>query len=99
VKAGADVVVGSHAHVLLGTGKLGNALVSYGLGNFVFYSGSELTSRTGVLHVTVTGRRIDRYRWLPGRISGGIPYPVTGAARDRAVSSWRSLRACAGLGP
>ena len=43
--AGADVVVGSHAHVLLGAGRLGRALVAYGLGNFVFYASREATSR------------------------------------------------------
>ena len=32
VDAGADVVVGSHAHRLLGGGRLGSAFVDYGLG-------------------------------------------------------------------
>ena len=99
VAAGADVVAGSHAHVLQGGGRLGKALVAYGLGNFVFYAFRELTSQTGVLEVTVTGRRIDGYRWVPARISGGIPYPVTGSAKQSAVASWQSLRACTGLRP
>ena len=99
VGAGADVVVGSHAHVLLGAGRMNRALVAYGLGNFVFYAFRELTSQTGVLEVTVTGRRIDGYRWVPARISGGIPYPLTGSARSQALASWRSLRACTGLRP
>ena len=98
-RAGADVVVGSHAHVLLGAGKLGKALVAYGLGNFVFYAFRELTSQTGVLEVTVTGRRIDGYRWVPARIAGGIPYPLRGGARAEALASWRALRACTGLRP
>jgi poly-gamma-glutamate synthesis protein (capsule biosynthesis protein) len=38
VQAGADIVVGSHAHVLLGGGHLGSAYVDYGLGNFAFYN-------------------------------------------------------------
>ncbi len=37
VKAGADIVVGSHAHVELGAGYMGSALVDYGLGNLAFY--------------------------------------------------------------
>ena len=37
VKAGADIVVGAGAHVLLGGGYLGSAYVDYGLGNFAFY--------------------------------------------------------------
>ena len=38
VRAGADIVIGSHAHVLLGAGYRGTALVDYGLGNFAFYN-------------------------------------------------------------
>ncbi len=97
VAAGADVVVGSHAHVLLGTGRMGKALVAYGLGNFVFYAFREITSRSGVLEVTVTGRRIDGYRWVPARISAGIPRPLAGADRRAALRRWNGLRVCTGL--
>ena len=96
VAAGADVIVGSHAHVLLGAGHLGNALVDYGLGNFVFYASREETVTSGVLEVTVTGRHVDSYRWVPARISGSIPYPVTGDAEAQAVASWKGLRGCTG---
>jgi poly-gamma-glutamate synthesis protein (capsule biosynthesis protein) len=98
-RAGADVVVGSHAHVLVGGGMLRRALVSYGLGNFVFYAGREATTQSGVLRVTVTGRRIDSYRWRPARISGGIPHPLSGSERARAVADWRALRSCTNLRP
>jgi len=97
--AGADVIVGSHAHVLLGAGRLGGAFVAYGLGNLVFYASREETSQTGVLEVTVTGRRVDGYRFVPARISGGLPYPLAGSERARAIGDWRSLRSCTGLRP
>lgn len=97
VQAGADVVVGAHAHVLQGAGRLGKAFVAYGLGNFVFYAFREETSRTGVLEVTVTGRRIDGYRWIPGRISNGLPSLLSGAERAQARRSWLDLRDCTGL--
>lgn len=97
VAAGADVVVGGHAHRLLGTGRMGNALVSYGLGNFAWYSTSGLATQTGVLLVTVTGRRVDGYHWVPARIVDGVPRPLAGAERRREVASWRSLRGCTGL--
>jgi len=97
VAAGADIVVGSHAHVLSGGGRLGKALVGYGLGNFVFYASRESTVASGVLEVTVTGRRIDSYRWRPARISGGIPYPLVGSERGRALAEWNRLRACTNL--
>jgi hypothetical protein len=97
VGAGADIVVGGHAHRLLGAGRLGKALVGYGLGNFVWYGTSELSTQTGVLLLTATGRRIDGYRWVPARIVGGVPRPVSGAERHQELAEWRSLRGCTGL--
>ena len=97
VAAGADVVVGSHAHILLGGGYLRGAYVHYGLGNFVFYSRGGLTAQSGVLLLTTQGRAITASRWVPAVISGGIPIPLQGANATRAVSSWQSLRRCTGL--
>jgi hypothetical protein len=97
VQAGADIVVGSHAHVLLGAGYLDNAYVDYGLGNFVFYSGGGATAQSGVLTLTVRARAVTKPRWVPAVISGGIPIPLGGAAADRAVASWKALRGCTGL--
>jgi Bacterial capsule synthesis protein PGA_cap len=99
VAAGADIVVGGHAHRLLGAGRMGHALVGYGLGNFVWYGTSELSTQTGVLFVAATGRRIDSYRWAPARIVDGVPRPLTGAERSAEIRSWRSLRGCTGLRP
>jgi poly-gamma-glutamate synthesis protein (capsule biosynthesis protein) len=97
IAAGADIVVGGHAHRLLGTGRMKRALVSYGLGNFVWYSASEVTTQTGVLLVTATGRRIDGYRFVPARIVSGTPRPLSGSARREALASWHALRGCTGL--
>jgi poly-gamma-glutamate capsule biosynthesis protein CapA/YwtB (metallophosphatase superfamily) len=99
VGAGADIVVGGHAHRLLGAGRMGKALVGYGLGNFVWYGTSELSTQTGVLLVTATGRRIDRFRWVPARIMDGVPRPLSGGERQRELAEWRSLRGCTGLKP
>jgi poly-gamma-glutamate capsule biosynthesis protein CapA/YwtB (metallophosphatase superfamily) len=97
VRAGADVVVGQHAHALLGAGYRGTAYVSYGLGNFEFYSAGGLSAQTGVLTLTVDGRKVTRPTWTPGTISGGLPIPLDGSAAAEAVDSWRSLRGCTGL--
>jgi hypothetical protein len=97
VAAGADVVVGSHAHILLGGGFLRGAYVHYGLGNFVFYSRGGVTAQSGVLLLTMRGRAVGNARWVPAVINGGIPIPLEGAAATRAVASWRSLRGCTGL--
>src|SRR4029450_12244326 len=79
IAAGADVVVGSHAHILLGGGYLRGAYVHYGLGNFVFYSRGGVTAQSGVLLLTTRGRAVTAARWAPAVISGGIPHPLQGA--------------------
>ena len=44
VKAGADIVFGSHAHRLQGDGRLGRGYVAYGLGNYAWYTQSSEAS-------------------------------------------------------
>lgn len=98
VAAGADIVVGQHAHVLLGGGYLGSAYVHYGLGNFQFYSATgSRTAETGVLTLTATGRTIADAQWHPGRLVEGLPTALTGDAAAAATSRWEGLRDCAGL--
>ena len=95
VDAGADAVVGGHAHRLQGGGRLGGAFVHYGLGNFLFKENSAEGARTGVLELTITGRQVDGYRWIPGRISGSVPRPLAGTDATSELSYWESLRGCA----
>ncbi|MCW2953808.1 MAG: Capsule synthesis protein CapA [Conexibacter sp.] len=97
VAAGADVIVGSHAHVQLGAGYAGQAFVDYGLGNLAFYATGPPSTAAGALAVTVTGRRVDGYRWRPALIEGGVPVPLEGAAATAGLAAWQSLRACTGL--
>jgi poly-gamma-glutamate synthesis protein (capsule biosynthesis protein) len=76
---------------------MGKALVSYGLGNFVWYSARPETVATGVLVVSATGRRINGYRFEPARIVSGTPRPLSGPERRSALASWHGLRGCTGL--
>lgn len=99
IAAGADVIVGGHAHILLGSGYLRGRYVNYGMGNFVFYNSGPQTGATGVLTLTIKGRKVLKDQWTPARINGGIPIPLTGQARQTAISSWNALRSCAGLSP
>jgi poly-gamma-glutamate capsule biosynthesis protein CapA/YwtB (metallophosphatase superfamily) len=97
VSAGANVIVGSHAHVLLGDGRLGGAYVDYGLGNFQFYNGSGVNAQTGVLTLTVRGRATISARFEPGLMQAGRPAPLTGSARAAALAAREQLRPCTGL--
>ena len=49
--------------------------------------------------MTVTGRRVDGYRWIPGRISNSVPQPLTGSDAANELAYWTSLQPCAALSP
>src|ERR1700722_8823777 len=94
VQAGADIIVGTHAHVLLGGGYLGSAYVDYGLGNFAFYDNSPPENASGSLVISVTGRHIDS---APGRraaIEADLPQPLSGTAATAALAAWNQARTC-----
>jgi len=96
--AGADIVVGSHAHVLLGSGWIDDTYVDYGLGNFLWYHNHQ--PETGVLQLRVRDGHVVDDAFTPARIgTDGRPRPVTGSARTSAVADWRGLRDCTGLAP
>ncbi|MFC7360680.1 CapA family protein [Nocardioides astragali] len=96
-EAGADVVVGSHTHVLGGSGWSGDTYVSYGLGNFVW--DHDRQPDTGVLTLTVDADGVVGDAWTPARIApGGKPRPVRGAGRAEAIEAWEDGRSCTGLG-
>jgi poly-gamma-glutamate capsule biosynthesis protein CapA/YwtB (metallophosphatase superfamily) len=99
--AGADIVVGSHPHVVQGTGLLDDTYVAYGLGNFVWYNpGTGAGSMTGVLTLTVDDGKVVAEQWLPARIqSNGLPLFATGADAEGLAADFSQLRECARLAP
>jgi poly-gamma-glutamate capsule biosynthesis protein CapA/YwtB (metallophosphatase superfamily) len=103
VTAGADVIVGAHAHVLQGAGSAGEAYIAYGMGNFLWYSSGlhqPFSARSGVLHLTVRDRKVIRQDFVPTVVSGtGQPALVTGWQSVLARQNFDGLRRCAGLSP
>ena len=96
--AGADAVVGTHAHLLLGGGFLGPTYVAYGLGNYLWWRDSAYSNDTGVLRLTFAGRRVVSANLAPARIdSRGVPVPATGETAARISRRWTDLAGCAGL--
>ena len=83
VQAGADIIIGTHAHVLLGGGYLGSAYVDYGLGNFAFYDNSPPENASGSLVITATGRHIDQVTWRPAVIVDDLPATARGRRGHR----------------
>jgi hypothetical protein len=98
--AGADIVVGAHAHVLQPDGWLGQTYVAYGMGDFLWYS-SGLTPaavNTGVLKLTVRGRTVVQHTLVPAVVSDtGQPVRTTGAVADQQLKHYAELRDCSGL--
>jgi len=95
--AGADIVVGSHAHRVFGAGRVGTSLVAYGLGNFVYWREDGESGRSGVLLVEATGRQVGAYTWVPARITRGVPVPQMGSAAAADSAEWAHRRICSGL--
>ncbi|GAA1753303.1 CapA family protein [Luedemannella helvata] len=99
-RAGADLIVGVHSHLLQGGGWLNkNTYVQYGLGNFVWWRDDAWSNDTGVLKVTFRGTSIKKAELIPAVISRktGQPIPVKGAEAKRVTKKYDGLRRCTGL--
>lgn len=105
--AGADVIVGTHAHRVQGAGWLGRAYVGYGLGNFVWWRSAQPDSRSGVLTLTVDataarsgspGPAVRAATWTPMLVTRtGMPQVETGSSGASLLASWKQARRCTGL--
>jgi poly-gamma-glutamate synthesis protein (capsule biosynthesis protein) len=98
-RAGANIVVGTHAHLLLGDGWIGKTFVQYGLGNFLWWRDDAYSNDTGVLQVTLHGSAIVKTELVPAVISRrtGQPELATGKDAARISQEYADLRACTGL--
>jgi poly-gamma-glutamate capsule biosynthesis protein CapA/YwtB (metallophosphatase superfamily) len=71
--AGAQVVLGSHPHVLQPIERTRNRLVAWSLGNFVFAAHSPGTERTGILRLELGSRGVIGRSFRRARIHGVQP--------------------------
>lgn len=97
--AGANIIIGSHVHLLQGDGWIGDTFVAYGMSNFLWWLNDAATNDTGVMQVTLTGTKVTGTQFLPAYINRttGQPDPVTGAEATRISSEYAALRSCTGL--
>lgn len=97
--AGADIIVGSHTHRILGSGWKNGSFVSYGLGNFIWYSRNSVrATASGVLTVTIQNGEPVQQSLAPATIPyEGIPKPLSGTAKRAAKTSFKELRGCTDL--
>jgi poly-gamma-glutamate capsule biosynthesis protein CapA/YwtB (metallophosphatase superfamily) len=84
IDAGADLVVGSHPHVLQGFEYYRGRLIAYSLGNFVF---NNRTRATAMLQTRFKGRTLERAIVIPCCVVQYRPEIIDdGRARIRALS-------------
>lgn len=97
-QAGADVIVGGHAHRLVGGGYLGDAVVHYGLGKLVFYAQDGPATDSGVFTVTIAPDDTMRIAWRPATLRAGVATgPTDSDAGTAAIDAWNELRSCTDL--
>jgi poly-gamma-glutamate synthesis protein (capsule biosynthesis protein) len=90
--AGADIIIGSHALELQGSGWLGYTFVAYGMGNFLWWENS-CSAATWVLELTLHPNAPLTEQIIPAVVSPtGQPIVLTGAAAHAAAAQYASLR-------
>src|SRR3954468_24974576 len=94
-QAGADIVVGSHAHVVEPHARVGRTVVDYGLGNFQVYARGGPGSETGVFTVTATRDGAGDASWHQATIIGGAPTALSdSAASTQRAAQTRRFASC-----
>lgn len=91
VDMGADLVVGSHPHVLQGIEEYKDKLIVYSLGNFVFGSASTDSSETIIFKCSFKGKKLSGIELVPVYINGGIPEKATGDRKEGILNLMKSL--------
>ncbi len=105
-RAGATLILAHHPHVPQGIERIGDSLVVYSLGNFVFASHSDSYMRENLPHTghsflllaEVERRRVNSFTRVPLIISPAPeerPAPADGADRDRLLAYFAELDALA----
>jgi poly-gamma-glutamate capsule biosynthesis protein CapA/YwtB (metallophosphatase superfamily) len=75
IEAGADLVIGHHAHVLQGVEFYGKGIIAYGLGNFIFEDGGA--DETGLMNIWLDTGGVRSLEFVPLILGGdGRPMPA-----------------------
>lgn len=92
VRAGADLVLGAHPHVLQGVGCVGRVPVVYSAGNFVFSSRRPASQRSALFEIEVVAGRASAIRVVPLLISEqGVPHLAEGTVAENILKEMAGL--------
>jgi poly-gamma-glutamate synthesis protein (capsule biosynthesis protein) len=87
IDAGADLVVGSHPHVLQGIEYYKGKPIVYSLGNFMFYSNIK---QTALLKVSLNGQNEGSLRLIPGKAVNSLTGEVVKADEKQKFYEYMS---------
>jgi poly-gamma-glutamate synthesis protein (capsule biosynthesis protein) len=86
IRAGADLVLSHHPHVIQGVEFYRKGLIAYSLGNFVFSPGSSMGRDSMILSLTLSPKGVSKVRARPVWIGyDGKPVPKSGATGRRIL--------------
>ena len=86
IRAGADMVLSHHPHVLQGVEFYRRGIIAYSLGNFVFSPGTNAGRDSMILHASLTPAGVTSVSAEPVYIgSNGRPTPQKGASARRIL--------------
>ena len=87
IDAGADLLVGSHAHVLQGMEFYNGKLIAHNLGDFIF---NRETKDTGILSVTINNDGNMSYEFIPCFQNNFKTILLGDSDKDRVINNMRS---------
>lgn len=87
IDAGADLVIGSHAHVLQGMEIYNDKLIAYNLGDFIF---NRETKDTGILSVTINNDGNMEYSFIPCEQDNYKTFLLEGDDKKRVINDIRN---------
>lgn len=88
INAGADIVVGAHAHVLQGIQYYKDVPIVYNLGNFIF---NAKTMDSGILEISISKQGSPSYRFLPAIQKDCYTRVVEGEEKARILKFMKEL--------
>ena len=92
IDAGADLIIGSHAHVLQGFENYNGKWIAYNLGNFVFTANPKKgQAETGVLHATCNKDASCELSFVPMKTIVGQPTPLEDVEREALMEHLQSI--------
>lgn len=92
IDAGADLIIGSHAHTLQGFGNYNDKWIAYNLGNFVFSAYPKAgQAETGVLHASCTKQADCELSFVPMKTIIGQPTPLENESREQLLAYLESI--------